>query len=130
MSTNALIGRYDNDTGKIHYVYLHWDGYPDAVWPTLTRHYNTDEAVIRLLEDGSISCLDKDIENCVYYHRDKKENPIYNLTKVVTVDEFISMNSTSSNIEYIYLFDKEDGWSCYSGTMKEINREDLNKELV
>ena len=39
MSTNALVAvkEGDSNTG----IYVHWDGYPEALGKTLIEHYNT-----------------------------------------------------------------------------------------
>ena len=87
MATNSYIG-YQDDAGKFHVVYCHYDGYLSHNGKILFEHYTTLEKVMQLVTLGNMSSLGKDIaapfnvehtfENpqkdvCVFYGRDRGE---------------------------------------------------------
>lgn len=87
MSTRSVIAK--KTTEGYDAIYCHWDGYPSHHLPILTKHYNSDEKVDRLLENGSLSSLDEKCDKpeghgfdnpikgyCVYYGRDRGEKEV------------------------------------------------------
>ena len=54
MSTRSRIG-IEGEDGQIISVYCHSDGYPEGVGATLLTHFNTAEAVVRLVAEGDLS---------------------------------------------------------------------------
>ena len=80
MSTNANIGKLNGD-GSINFIYLHFDGYPEAAGQILRDHYSSDTRIEELLALGSLSALGtqigekhsgtyQPIEWCLAYTRD------------------------------------------------------------
>ena len=55
MSTNSRIGLRLAD-GSILSAYHHWDGYPQCLGVTLTKHYATREQFAELIDGGNMSC--------------------------------------------------------------------------
>lgn len=60
MSTNALIGKYEN--GKVRSIYCHHDGYLEGVGTLLYKHYRDADKLDRLIDLGGISSLGRNIE--------------------------------------------------------------------
>ncbi len=98
MSTSCLIAIKTED-GYLA-SYCHWDGYPDYMYPMLTKNYNSEELARKLIDFGDASSINKKLEPtsddhsfghseaevCVFYHRDKHDpwnecEPIYYATK-------------------------------------------------
>jgi hypothetical protein len=84
MSTRSTISAKIGD--NVYSIYCHFDGYPSHHWPILTQHYNTQEAVEKLISLGDLSsldispdcpeghCFDNKIKGyCVAYGRDRGE---------------------------------------------------------
>lgn len=87
MSTRAHIGYIENNT--IHYIYCHFDGYPEHVGRILQESYTDPEKIKQLIALGDISSLGPklapeigekhDFSNpakdvTVAYHRDRGED--------------------------------------------------------
>ena len=115
MATRSFICAKD-DSGMICGVYCHFDGYPEHHAPILKEHYNTWESVTNLIDLGSLSSLDKTLESCVAYHRDRGEE--------LDVCEFESQDSLHEvwdmfGVEFVYLFTIDDGWKMASYSSKK-----------
>lgn len=61
MGTSCTVTAKYRD-GKWRQIYIHFDGYPDYTGRKLLSNYNTQEQVESLLEKGSLSCLESDLE--------------------------------------------------------------------
>lgn len=138
MATRSRIGILNED-GTVSSVYCHWDGYPSHNGRILSTSYTDTEKVRKLINLGSISFLDDEVETSdphtfekpkegvtVAYHRDRGED--YNPPRINgSLDEYFE----DDNEEYGYLF--VDGeWlvkPCYGDrpiqTIKEALAEDL-----
>lgn len=68
-------------------IYVHSDGYPEYMWPMLTKNYNSEEAAKKLVSMGDASYISDNLEPkgphsfehpdfdvCCFYHRDRGEN--------------------------------------------------------
>lgn len=127
MSTRAHIGmiELDNDTPKVTYIYLHFDGFPDSVLPKLTQHYTTKEKMTELLSLGDLSVLDENIgeqvsfddyaarennKQCLAYHRDRgKDLSVTEIHHDLAKQTFVRQ---SKSVDHWYLFDCEtQSWS-------------------
>ena len=69
MSTNATINLYFDD-GQMDSIYIHWDGYIDGVGQTLEESYRNKEKIRALINRGSASSLEKEIEDMRFYEDD------------------------------------------------------------
>ena len=61
MATRSRIA-IEDQTGKVRSIYCHWDGYPSNNGRILLKHFRTQEKVESLIELGSISSLNKNVE--------------------------------------------------------------------
>jgi hypothetical protein len=118
MATRSTIAiQLENST--IKQVYCHWDGYLSNNGKILVNHYKDSAKVIELINQGSISILDKNInpsENskhdfnnketdvCVFYCRDREEQ--------LDIEEFKDFEDYINNAnfeEFNYIF-KNNEW--------------------
>ncbi len=75
MATRSTIALEYAD-GSIKQIYCHWDGYISGVGATLFEHYDTPEKVNELLSQGDASSIDKTINECTFYARDRGETGV------------------------------------------------------
>lgn len=75
MSTRSNIG-IENSDGTVESIYSHWDGYLEGVGRTLFNYYDTEEKVRELLSYGFASSIDKTIDTCIFYKRDRNETNV------------------------------------------------------
>jgi hypothetical protein len=121
MATRSTIAIENND-GTVSQVYCHWDGYLEGVGKTLLDHYDTREAVEKLLAGGSISSLgeyvsddeksfDKkydDEDDYTVYYTYRGEDPVS--------EEFESLSDYEENHQYEefeYIFTQDNVWSVF-----------------
>ena len=64
--TRAQIGKIKKN-GKIKSVYMHYDGYPDHMLPTIKKGYKDGKAVDSLLKKGGGSYLQANIDDISFY---------------------------------------------------------------
>lgn len=69
MSGNATINLY-LDNGQMDSIYIHWDGYIDSVGRILEESYQNKEKIQALINRGSASSLEKEIEYMNFYEDD------------------------------------------------------------
>lgn len=118
--TRSHVGKIDKK-GNIYSVYVHYDGYPEHMVPTL-KHYNNKAKVDQLLDLGKqgISFLDKKIGDkqdfnnpekgtTLFYGRDRGEKG--DMSASGKVDKIANYIRDRKNdwAEYVYLFDERDG---------------------
>ena len=90
--------------GKIESVYMHYDGYPDHMLPTIKKGYMNSGTVKFLLKKGGGSGLEADPSKINFYG---DKTTLKGDAK--KVDDFISDASDKGGAEFIYLFDERDG---------------------
>jgi len=73
MSTNAVIGKLNADN-TVTAVTLHWDGYDSHAGDMLRKYFNTEELVDELLTLGEISSIGCNVDDSVFYCRDRGES--------------------------------------------------------
>jgi hypothetical protein len=56
MATRSVIAYLENNE-VYHTIYCHWDGYPSNNGRILKDHYNTEDKVRELIEQGDLSSL-------------------------------------------------------------------------
>ena len=121
MATRSVIAK-KQDNGQIKASYCHYDGYLEHVGEILNKHYTDKSKIDALLNEGDISCLDKNIGEkidfddfetlrkngqCRFYHRDRNEK--LTLEVLDNVAELESYANDDCCAEYIYLF-MENKW--------------------
>jgi len=117
MSTNSTVG-YVKD-GKIHSVYVHWDGYvKGGVGEVLLKHYTTQEKVEQLVALGDLSSVYTECTApightyrtphsgySIAYHRDRGDE--YRAPRVSICENFGPESDVPERqgfSEYIYVF--------------------------
>lgn len=90
--------------GKIESVYMHYDGYPDHMLPTIKKGYMNSGTVKFLLKKGGGSGLEADPSKINFYG-DKATLK----GDAKKVDDYISDASDKGGAEFVYLFDERDG---------------------
>lgn len=120
MSTRSFIG-IQNEDGSVEVIYCHFDGYPSHNGEILINHYNDESKVRELISMGGMSSLDKTIDECEFYVRDRGEDMNENKSEIVnTLEEF--KKDSSKLVDYIYIFDKNI-WRCF---YCNANREEID----
>lgn len=61
MSTPCFIGKVDNKTDDVRFIYCHFDGYPEYVGDVLNTYYKDHGKVEDLLDLGDISVLRQEV---------------------------------------------------------------------
>jgi hypothetical protein len=121
MATRSTIAIENND-GTVSQVYCHWDGYLEGVGKTLLEHYNTREAVEKLLAGGSISSLGEyvsdDEKSFNKKHDDEDDYTVYYTYRgeVIVIEEFESLSDYEENHQYEefeYIFTQDNVWSVF-----------------
>lgn len=100
MSTRAFVG-YKKEDGFIDYIYCHFDGYPSHMIPVLERYFNLEKAK-ELIEMGDALSLGITLDECCFYHRDKKEPLMIGRN---TLYPFLLAKAKKSFIDYVYVFE-------------------------
>ena len=90
--------------GKIESVYMHYDGYPDHMLPTIKKGYMNSGTVKFLLKKGGGSGLEADPSKINFYG---DKTTLKGDAK--KIDDYISDASDRAGAEYVYLFDERDG---------------------
>lgn len=111
MSTRSwiFIDNGEEKSPRFRGIYCHFDGYLDGVGEDLKEHYDSEDKVRSIIEQGDASSIRETIEKCRFYHRDNNENlHIYEFDDLRTMMEAYH----KSWAEYCYLF--QDGkWKVY-----------------
>ena len=108
MATRATIGQVTAE-GYIRYIYSHWDGGLKGVGAVLLEHYNTDERISELVDNGDMSQLAPTIEDSVFYHRDHGE--LLNTVCAVETDTVKDLNN-----DYNYVWTGSEWIVGYEGS--------------
>ena len=136
VSQDTKVGKVELKAGQVIHAYVHSDGYPDSVIPTLSEYYNAEEKAIELISHGDMSSLhascqkpeghsfDSRVEgHTVYYGRDRGESD----TEFAIGD----WNESKNDEEYGYIFENG-GWfwnSDYYRTIKILEEDSCYKEF-
>ena len=74
MSTPCFIGKVDNKTDDVRFIYCHFDGYPEYVGYMLDTYYKDHGKVEDLLDLGDISSLKEEVSaSPSYKEKDVKD---------------------------------------------------------
>ena len=101
--TRSQIGLI-NKKGKIQSVYMHYDGYPDHMLPTIKKSYMNAGAVKNILKKGGASYLKPKFSEIEFYG-DKATLD----GDVEKINKFIKDANYDGGAEFVYLFDERDG---------------------
>ncbi len=101
--TRSQIGLI-NKKGKIQSVYMHYDGYPDHMLPTIKKSYMNAGAVKNILKKGGASYLKPKFSEIEFYG-DKSTLD----GDVEKINKFIRDANYDGGAEFVYLFDERDG---------------------
>ena len=101
--TRSQIGLI-NKKGKIQSVYMHYDGYPDHMLPTIKKGYMNSGAVKNILKKGGASYLKPKFSEIEFYG-DKATLD----GDVEKINKFIKDANYDGGAEFVYLFDERDG---------------------
>ena len=87
-------------SGKIESVYMHYDGYPDHMLPTIKKGYMNPGTVKMLLKKGGGSFLEADPSKINFYG-DKTTMK----GDVKNIDKYIKDAEYNGGAEFVYLYD-------------------------
>ena len=111
MATRSLIGiNLNNGITKI--IYCHWDGYPEHNGQLLVNNYNSQSAVVELMELGDLSSLAESPDQCKAYHRDRNEPWGMVEPRDVNTSELGAV-ANDYGVDYVYIYNDEYEWECH-----------------
>lgn len=101
--TRSQVGKIGKN-GKITSVYMHYDGYPDHMLPTIKKGYKDGKNVDILLKKGGGSGLEADPMKINFYgDKATTQGNVKNIKKYIKDAEY------DGGAEFVYLFDERDG---------------------
>ena len=114
MGTRSAIG-YKLPNGKIRAKYCHWDGYVEGgVGQTLQEHYQAAWKIGRMVELGDMSTLAAEIDDCVFYGRDRGDSP--RDVDAQDYDDFDDFTTSFEGCEYFYVWNGNE-WLVSQGNL-------------
>ena len=114
MGTRSAIG-YKLPNGKIRAKYCHWDGYVEGgVGQTLQEHYQAACKIGRMVELGDMSTLAAEIDDCVFYGRDRGDSP--RDVDAQDYDDFDDFTTSFEGCEYFYVWNGNE-WLVSTGNL-------------
>jgi len=116
MATRATIALEFAD-GTVQEIYSHWDGYISGVGSILLEHYKTPQSVAELLAQGDLSSLGVNLDETVFYARDRGETGV-SARRYDSYKEYLQ-NADFQGYDYIM---REGVWY--------VNRSGLVKNLI
>jgi hypothetical protein len=100
--TRSQIGKIKKN-GKISTVYMHYDGYPDHMLPTIKKGYKDGKAVDTLLKKGGGSGLEVNVDDIKFYG-DKTTTD----GNMKDTEKFVKDAANNGGAEFIYLYSERD----------------------
>ena len=114
MGTRSAIG-YKLPNGKIRAKYCHWDGYVEGgVGQTLQESYQAAFKIGRMVELGDMSTLAAEIDDCVFYGRDRGDSP--RDVDAQDYDDFDDFTTWFEGCEYFYVWNGNE-WLVSQGNL-------------
>lgn len=140
MSTRSFIAKQIGDD-KYLTIYCHSDGYLSYNGAMLIDHYDSEEKVDELLKLGDLSCLCKKLnpdpskpysfdyderqeDVTIAYGRDRGDKNIE--AQTLTMEQ---LDDPDNWIEYVYIFNKDDGWKYFHSGQSEKGLRDIEEDL-
>lgn len=127
--TRSQFGKIDKK-GNITSVYMHYDGYPDHMLPTIKKNYKDGKNVDKVVAKGGGSGLDA--FNKINFYEDGASMR----GSVNKLDKYIKDADYNGGAEYVYLFDERDGkWYMadiysYDGLKPAFESTEVNEEAI
>ena len=112
MATRSTISVQHPDNGRIISVYCHWDGYLENNGRILRNHYSELDDALELVANGSISSLGNDVDDTVYYSRNRGE--AWASVKPNVYENWTQFAAELDTEEYNYVFMNNE-WHLLSG---------------
>jgi len=111
--TRSQVGIIDR-SGKIASAYVHFDGYPSNMKPSLKKHMMNEKDVLNLIKKGGARGIfaDKDVE---YYN--EKSQPMKGNFK--DIGKYIKSADMKGGAEFVYLYNMKDRKWYYADTYKD-----------
>jgi hypothetical protein len=103
-----------NKRGKIESVYMHYDGYPDHMLPTIKKGYMNVGAVKNILKKGGASYLKPKFSEIEFYG-----DKVTMKGDAKDVAKYIKNAEYDGGAEYVYLYDERDGKWYMADTYEE-----------
>ena len=114
MGTRSAIG-YKLPNGKIRAKYCHWDGYVEGgVGQTLQESYQDAAKIGLMVELGDMSTLAAEIDDCVFYGRDRGDSP--RDVDAQDYDDFDDFTTSFEGCEYFYVWNGNE-WLVSKGNL-------------
>ena len=114
MGTRSAIG-YKLPNGKIRAKYCHWDGYVEGgVGQTLQESYQDAAKIGLMVELGDMSTLAAEIDDCVFYGRDRGDSP--RDVDAQDYDDFDDFTTSFEGCEYFYVWNGNE-WLVSTGNL-------------
>jgi len=101
--TRSQVGKISK-RGKIESVYMHYDGYPEHMLPTIKKGYKDGKNVDNLLKKGGGSGLEVDPSKINFYGDSQVMKG-----DAKNIDKYIKTANYDGGAEYVYLYDERDG---------------------
>ena len=112
MATRSTISVVEPNSNRIISVYCHWDGYLAHNGRILRNHYSELDDALELVSNGSISALEDNVDDTVYYSRNRGE--AWSSVKPKIYDNWTHFTAELNTEEYNYVFMNNE-WHLLSG---------------
>ena len=109
MATRSTISVVNSD-GTVNTIYCHYDGYLDCNGDLLVNNYAYLDAVQALIAHGDMVALDKTIDECTFFYRDRNET--YDETRPRKFPAVKYYEYELDLEEYNYIYDGE--WKLFA----------------
>ena len=108
MATRSRIAIQNKD-GTLWSVYCHWDGQVYHNGKILVEHYETEEQVRFLINQGDMSSLDIKPQLCEHYHRKSPHDEPLIILGSLSFEQVVQQAKTEGS-DFLYLFKDGDWW--------------------
>lgn len=108
MATRSRIAIQNKD-GTLWSVYCHWDGQAYHNGKILVEHYETEEQVRFLINQGDMSSLDIKPQLCGHYYRESPDDESLIILGSLSFEQLIR-HAHAGCSHFVYLFKDDDWW--------------------
>ena len=108
MGTRSWIGM-EKKNGSVHYIYCHWDGYPEHTGSYLINNINSPKEVYALISGGDRSTIEGGFRETYAFKR-KAEWKDIKPFKVKSRKDYWKAFSRATDIKFAYLYLKKKKW--------------------
>ena len=117
MATRSTIA-IERADGTVAQVYCHWDGGLNGNGKLLINHWSNFEKLEQLIALGDLSALGENIDDCVFYGRDRGETGVL----ASTFANFEDYYTNATQEEFNYILRSDGFW--------DVNQPYKNKEFI